>query len=68
MVILSMITTTLLVVQTGQISEVELLVPSDRVLQECAGEIDFKKRQIDLSCKTMAGDMVHYTLTGAYSI
>lgn len=46
----------------------ELLVPSDKPLAECAGEVRMSTRTISLTCRTWAGEMVDYEITGAYDV
>lgn len=68
MIFLAFVITTLLTPQ-GPI-EVNLMVPWNEPLQECAGELNTKFRhakKIDLTCKAMSGELVDITITGAYS-
>lgn len=66
MIYMAMIVTTLWL-PAGPV-EVELLVPSDKPLAECAGEVRMSTRTISLTCRTWAGEMVDYEITGAYDV
>lgn len=51
--------------------EVNLMVPWNEPLQECAGEVNGKFRHdrgIDLTCKTMSGELVDINIRGAYEL
>lgn len=48
--------------------ETELTVTSPHILQECVGELYPTDKMIRLTCKTLGGEYVDYTITGIYEV
>ena len=70
MILMMMVLTTLMY-PNGAVFEIELLVPYDEPLTECAGEVkdNFgRNRYIDLTCMTMGQQLVEIEITGAFDV